>query len=200
MVLELGSGGGNNATHLRAWYDLTLSDLSEAMLAVSREQNPGIEHIHGDMRTLRIGRDFDAVFVHDALMYLTEARDLTAAMATAFAHCRPGGVALFVPDCTKETFAPATEHGGEDASDGRAVRYLEWTFDPDPNDTSFVAHYTIVLRECDRSTRVIDDRHECGLFAEADWVRWLRQVGFSRVQVFSDPSAPPRQLFLATRP
>ncbi len=39
-VLELGSGGGNNASHLKASFELTLVDRSPGMLAVSRELNP----------------------------------------------------------------------------------------------------------------------------------------------------------------
>ncbi len=39
-VLELGSGGGNNASHLKANFKMTLTDLSEEMLAMSRGLNP----------------------------------------------------------------------------------------------------------------------------------------------------------------
>ena len=46
-VLELGSGGGNNASHLKAHFQLTLVDLSPGMLAVSRELNPECEHVQG---------------------------------------------------------------------------------------------------------------------------------------------------------
>ena len=35
-VLELGSGGGNNASHMKAHFQLTLVDRSNGMLAVSR--------------------------------------------------------------------------------------------------------------------------------------------------------------------
>src|SRR5690606_24963175 len=56
-VLELGSGGGNNAVHLiAAGFDMTLVDLSPEMLAVSRRLNPHAEHVQGDMRTVRLGR------------------------------------------------------------------------------------------------------------------------------------------------
>jgi trans-aconitate methyltransferase len=65
-LLELGSGGGNNASHLKARFECTLTDLSEPMLALSRGLNPECEHLQGDMRTLRLGRTFDAVLVHDA--------------------------------------------------------------------------------------------------------------------------------------
>src|SRR5437016_6221523 len=69
-VLELGSGGGNMASHLKADFTMTLVDLSEDMLAVSRRLNPDCEHIAGDMRTVRLGRTFDAVLVHDAICYM----------------------------------------------------------------------------------------------------------------------------------
>ncbi len=70
-LLELGSGGGNNASHLKQRFACTLADLSPQMLTLSRELNPDCEHVLGDMRTLRLGRTFDVVFVHDAVAYMT---------------------------------------------------------------------------------------------------------------------------------
>jgi hypothetical protein len=40
---------------------MTLVDLSEEMLVVSRQLNPECQHHQGDMRTVRLGRTFDAV-------------------------------------------------------------------------------------------------------------------------------------------
>ena len=90
-MLELGSGGGNNAFHLKKYFQMTLADLSAGMLAMSQQLNPECEHLEGDMRTLRIDRLFDAVFIHDAICYMTTPEDLRRAFDTAFAHCRPGG-------------------------------------------------------------------------------------------------------------
>src|SRR5262245_44902777 len=122
-VVEFGSGGGNNAFHMKADFAMTLCDASPGMLEVSRDTNPECEHVLGDMRSVRLGRVFDAVFIHDAIMYMTSEDDLRRAIETAFAHLRPGGVALFVPDSVRETFAPSIEHGGHDG-DGRSIRYL----------------------------------------------------------------------------
>src|SRR5689334_22584487 len=88
-VLELGAGGGNNASHMKAAFAMTLTDLSPSMLDESRRINPECEHITGDMRTLRIERQFDAVFVHDALTYLTSREDLIQCMKNARIHCKP---------------------------------------------------------------------------------------------------------------
>jgi SAM-dependent methyltransferase len=176
-VLELGSGGGNNASHLKAHFDLTLTDVSDDMLAVSRKLNPECEHIPGDMRTLRLGREFDAVFAHDAIDYMIGEDDLRAAIRTAFVHCRSGGVALFVPDYVRESFRPRTDHGGNDG-DGRGVRYLEWVWDPDPDDGTYVADFAYLLRDADGTTHAEHDRHVCGLFPRARWLALLEDAGF----------------------
>jgi SAM-dependent methyltransferase len=175
-VLELGSGGGNNASHLKRHFTMTLSDLSSDMLAISRSVNPECEHIQGDMRTLRLGREFDAVFVHDAIDYMTTVADLRAAIDTAFVHCRPGGVALFVPDEVKERFRPRTDHGGND--DGaRGARYLEWIWDPHPDDHTYLVDFAYLLRDGENVT-VEHDRHVCGVFPRARWLDLLGEAGF----------------------
>jgi len=201
-VLELGCGGGNNASHLKARFEMTLTDLSPWMLDVSRALNPECEHIEGDMRTLRLARTFDAVFVHDAVSYMTRERDLRAAIATAFLHLRPGGVALFVPDDTRETWRAATSHGGHDKGD-RGLRYVVWHYDPDPADTTIVAAYAFLLRDGAR-TRAVHDRHTLGLFPRATWVRAFADAGFTLTTApylhSSFPKGAGRELFLGVRP
>ena len=197
MLLELGSGGGNLASHLKAHFQLTLSDRSASMLEVSRALNPECEHVAGDMRTLRLGRSFDLVLIHDAIMYLVDASEVRAALATAAAHCRPGGSLVLVPDAVRETFEPYTESGGHDGADGRGVRYLEWVSDPDPDDTTFETLYALVLREPDGAARVELDRHVEGLFSRAEWLAWLGEAGFApRVTV----DAWSRHVFVGVRP
>ncbi len=201
-LLELGSGGGSNASHLKARFQMTLVDRAEGMLAVSRALNPGCEHLLGDMRSLRLGRTFDAVFVHDAIQYMTTEADLLAAFQTAFLHCRPGGVALFVPDDVGERLEEDTSHGGHDGEDGRALRYLEWSHDPDPTDSSFVVDYVYALRDGDGPPRVLADRHVQGLFPRATWLRLLGEAGFRAEALPFRLSDVPRalELFLARSP
>jgi hypothetical protein len=202
-LLELGSGGGNNALYLKAQFaSVTLADISPQMLAVSRVLNPDCEHIRGDMRTLRLGRTFDAVFIHDAIDYMTTLQDLRLVLETAFVHCAPGGIALLVPDFVRETFEPQTDHGGTEESDvsagnSRGMRYLEWTYDPDPTDTTYTTDYAYLLREGNGETRVVHDRHVCGLFPREEWLRLLREVGF---QPDITHDIYNRDLFIARRP
>ena len=204
-VLELGSGGGNNASHLKARFDMVLVEPSEGMRTVSRALNPECEHIDGDMRTVRLGRQFDAVFVHDAVCYMTTEPDLRMAIETAFVHCRPGGGALFAPDFVRENFRPSTDHGGHGGDDSQThgLRYLEWTWNPDPSDTTYVVDYACLLRTPDGAVRVEHDRHVEGLFSRATWLRLLSEAGFEpRVVPFEHSELEPgsHEVFLAARP
>jgi SAM-dependent methyltransferase len=197
-ALELGCGGGNLASHLKHDLRLTLTDLSPEMLAVSSGLNPGCEHVLGDMRTLRLDRTFDAVVLHDAVMYMTSEDDLRAAMTTAWAHLRAGGAVVLLPDCVRETLRETTEHGGHDG-DGRALRYVEWVHDPDPEDTTYVTDFAYILHEAGSPTRVVPDRHVLGVFPRDAWVRLLREAGFDAGRIATIPDPWGRDVFVATR-
>ena len=199
-VLEFGSGGGNNASHLKKSFSMTLVDRSPSMLAVSRTLNPECEHVEGDMRDVRLGRTFDAVFVHDAIDYMTTEDDLARAIETAFVHCRPGGVAVFIPDHTRERFAEDLDHGGHDGADGRRARYFFWsTLDPS---TGLVrTDYVFLLRDASGATEVVHDCHHTGLFTTASWMRLLAQAGFAAnvVDEVTVEGRTPRQFFVGRR-
>jgi SAM-dependent methyltransferase len=185
-LLELGCGGGSNAFYLKHIFSqVTLTDISPEMLTMSRAINPECEHIAGDMRTVRLGRTFDVIFIHDAIDYMTTLRALADAIETAFIHCKPGGLVLLVPDYVRETFQPGTDHGGHDSED-RSLRYLEWTYDPDPQDTTYTTDYVYLLREGTQPTRVEYDQHICGLFAREEWLGTLRDIGWEP-QILLDP-------------
>ena len=196
-LLELGSGGGNNASFLKEHYMLTLVDRSSGMLAASKRLNPQVEHIQGDMRTVRLGRVFDAVLIHDAIMYMTTREDLRMALETAYEHLRPGGAAIFLPDFVKETFHPGTEHGGHDGEDGRGIRYLSWTWDPDSEDEIFVSDFAYLMHQADGTLESTFDRHSQGLFRRQVWLDLLTEVGFTAT-VEEDPFE--REVFLGVKP
>jgi SAM-dependent methyltransferase len=198
-VLELGSGGGNIAWFLKKDFTLTLTDISGGMLTGSKKQNPELEHIEGDMRALRLGKMFDGVLIHDAIMYMTSEEDLRAALVTAYEHCKPGGVVVIAPDWVAETFRPQTTHEGVDAG-GRGVRYLEWTWDADPNDTKVNYEVILALKENDE-LRTVVDRQIVGVFPRATWLGLLEEVGFG-AEVVEDPSTDGErsEVFLGHKP
>ena len=195
-LLELGSGGGNSAVFLKKRFAMTLVDRSPQMLKVSRRLNPECEHVRGDIRSVRLGRTFDAVYVHDAICHMTTEADLKAAMRTAFEHCRPGAAAVFIPDFVDETFVAGADSGGHD-SPGRSVRFLQWIYDPDPEDSRYVVDFAVMLRARTGRVRVVHDRHVLGLFPRSRWLALLREVGF-RPRIVRHSVI--REAFLGRRP
>lgn len=133
---------------------------------------------------------------------MTTETDLRLAIDTTFVPCRPGGAALFAPDALRETFQPPTEHGGHD-DERRGLRYLSWSWDPDPADTTYLTDYAHLLRMPDGTMRVEHDRHVEGLFARADWLRLPIEAGFApRAVVFDHSELEPGsyEIFVAARP
>ena len=194
-LVELGSGAGNNAFYLKRDFAMTLVDVSPGMVEVSRTINPECEHLVGDMRTVRLGRVFDAVFIHDAIMYITTEDDLRRTVETAYVHVKPGGVALLAPDFVRETFKTETDEGGHDG-EGRSMRWLSWSFPPAPGYSTFDTHFVYMLKDGDHIT-VEHDLHTCGVFAREVWLRLLEQAGFHTRIVVDNYN---RDLFVALKP
>jgi SAM-dependent methyltransferase len=106
-VLEIGSGTGLHAARLaELGYEVTGVDMSEGMLAGAEERRRGLDpavagrlqFAHGDARTFRLGRQFNAVIsLFHVMSYQTSNDDLAAAFASAREHLEPGG--LFIFDC-----------------------------------------------------------------------------------------------------
>ena len=199
-LLELGSGGGNNASHMKRHFELTLVDRAPEMLAVSRRLNPECEHHVGDMRSVRLGQTFDAIFVHDAVCYLTSPEDVRAMLQTAAMHTESNGTLLVVPDFVQETFRAGVSTGGHDGI-GRSLRYMEWTGELGADGTTYEVDYALLLREGDGRARVASDHHVCGVFSREQWQVWFLEAGF-RPRIRSlplDPDKPETEAILGRK-
>lgn len=194
-ILELGVGGGNNLSHLREGFDATAADLSPQMIEQARKLNPGVEFHVGDMRTIRLGRKFKAVIIHDAISYLATEDDLRATFATAAAHLEPGGVFITAPDWYRETFhPPAVGHGTN--TDGRVTfTLIQYEHDPDPDDTTMETLCWYVIEEGGR-LHVEQDRHVLGLFSLDAWLKLMAQSGFETEKVPYDVHEDHRDAWL----
>jgi hypothetical protein len=154
------------------------------------------------MRSIRLGRVFDCVLVHDAISYMVSRADLQSAIATAAEHVAPGGVVLFQPDFVRETFKPGTETGGSEAG-GRALRYLEWRWTPESDAGPYVTDMAYMLRDETGAVEVVYERHTMGLFSREVWLELIAAAGLAPLAVpfehgsYSDTG---REVFLGLRP
>lgn len=180
-MLDLGCGGGKNVFHLKRCCAVTGLDLSPRMLELARRFHPECEFVQGDMRSLDLGRSFDAVFVDDAISYMTTRADLQSVFAAAWLHLKPGGVMIVTPDETKETFVQnrtaATVAAETTKPADLDVVFVENNYDPDPEDDHYEATMVYLIRQQGK-LRVETDRHLLGLFPLAVWRQMLMDAGF----------------------
>jgi SAM-dependent methyltransferase len=138
-VLDLGCGTGRHAMEFAArGFDVIGVDFSEAMLTRARERGHigqgSLDFVRGDARSYRSERPVDAVLMNfNVLGYMSTNQDFTAALATARANLRDGGV--FVADFW---YGPAVviDPPGErlreiTAGDRKILRCSRGTHEPD---------------------------------------------------------------------
>ena len=181
-VLELGSGVGAMASQLPGTLDVVLIDRAPAMLAESRRLNPTREHHCLDMRQFDLGRVFDAVLLHDAVMYLTRPEDLYAAVACAARALSPGGALVLVPDITREFFEERCISAGPlMGPDGASLSILEWHWETEPGAHTTAVEMVWVLREASGEVRTVHERHTLACFPSQVYVDALRAAGLQPV-------------------
>lgn len=175
-VLEMGVGGGNILSHMTGYLDAVATDSSPEMLDVSRVVNPSVEHIVGDMRTLRLDRIFDAVMILDAISYMLTLDDLRKTFETARAHLEPGGVFIAGPDWIDGI--TAIPNLSCKLGKSNELSYAEYVHDPDPNDTEVELIFNFYIPQPDGSVKVEEDRHRHGLFPLQAWLLTMREARF----------------------
>lgn len=177
-LLELGVGGGHNLSHFSGKHEVTAVDLSENMMAHSRQLNPTVEHLVGDMRTIRLNRTFDGVVIHDAIGHMLTESDLSAVFATASVHLEKGGLFITSPDHTRESFVSGKLEHNTHSNESTDLTCVEYTYDPDPADTTVEMIMFYIIRQ-KGSVRIEHDRHVLGIFAEKTWLDLLEKAGFA---------------------
>jgi SAM-dependent methyltransferase len=101
-ILDLGCGTGNHSIPLaKRGYHVNGVDLSENMLSSARakiekgKNNPPV-FSQGDIRTVDLGKQFDAVLMMFAVLgYQLSNEDVLSSLHTARMHLRPGGLFIF---------------------------------------------------------------------------------------------------------
>ena len=106
-LLDLGCGTGRHAVEMtRQGVQVTGVDMSETMLTIGQENirdlnrsgfsAPLPELLQGDARSVRLGKQFDAVVsLFHVMSYQNTEEDALAVLETAREHLKPGGLFFF---------------------------------------------------------------------------------------------------------
>ncbi len=176
-LLHLGCGGGRNDRTFKKHFDVTGVDISDEMLRLARELNPGTEYICGDMRSLRLGRTFDSIAALDSVNYMKTKEELSHLFQTAHTHLNPGGVFLTFVEESCERFKQNRILSSTHAQGDTQVTFIENSFDPNPNDSHFEMTFIYLVRNRG-NLEIHTDFHIWGLFKMDTWRRLLQKTGF----------------------
>jgi SAM-dependent methyltransferase len=175
-LLHLGCGSGGHDTIFKRHFAVTGVDISRGMLDRARLRHPDVEYIEGDMRTVRLGREFDAAVIPDSIDYMGSLPELRIAIETAVAHLRPGGILLVVGK-TREIFrANNFAYTGE--QDGLHVTLLENNYINPYRPDTYEATLVYLIRRRGELT-IQTECHVLGLFSQKAWEEVFAEAGLS---------------------
>lgn len=175
-LLHLGSGAGMNDYTFKKYFRVTGVDISDGMLEMARQINPGAVYYKGDMRTVTLGEQFDVVVCMEAIGYMLTVEDTRRAVSNAYEHLKPGGVFLFTTllkdDFRENNFAYSGKRGNIE------VTVLENNYLPDREGTTYEATLVYLIRRRGE-LEIHTESHFLSLFTLETWTGLLRECNFT---------------------
>ena len=175
-LLHLGCGGGHNDYTLKKHFAVTGVDLSQAMLSLARQLNPEVTYLLGNMRSVQLDKNFDAVICLDSIDYMLTGDDLRAVFTTAFNYLKPGGVFITTVEETPDRFQQNKTNSVTRVKGDTEITFIENYYDPDPSDTTYQSTFIYLIRRQGK-LQIETDRHLCGIFPLETWFRLLNEAG-----------------------
>jgi len=181
-LLHLGCGAGVYDHTLKKHFSVTGMDISDPMLEIARRSNPDVIYLHGDMRTVRLDKQFDAVAIPDSIGYMTSVEDLRKAMVTAHEHLKPDGLCLVVAYLAEDFSENNFIYTGSKYDINITV--FENNYRTGPEQSTYEATLVYLIRRKGK-LEIHSESHILGLFKLSVWLNLLKETGFSvhRVRV-----------------
>jgi SAM-dependent methyltransferase len=194
-LLDLACGTGRHLEHLRREFACEGVDLDDELLAVARERLADVELRQGDMRTLGLGRTFDAVTCLFSAIGFVGGPEGLAAAADAFArHLEPGGVLLVEPWLEPDEWMPSRPHVLAADAEGTALARVTLSGLRDERISTTEMHY--VVATADGFDEWVE-HHELYLFTREEMRDAFENAGFSAD--YEEEGLIGRGLWVATR-
>jgi SAM-dependent methyltransferase len=176
-LLDVACGTGAHLAELRQRYEVEGADLSPAMLAVARGRLPGVLLHQADMRTLDLGRRFDAVIcLFSSIGYVTDPSAMRSTVARLAAHVAPGGVLILDgwvrPDEWRDSFRPEPDIARDEEM--LVVRLAHSS--REGNVTAMDMHHLVQTAE---RIDYFVEHHRLALTATADYVSAVEGAGLA---------------------
>lgn len=193
-LLDVACGTGRHLEHLRKYYGVEGIDLNPDLLAAARARCPDVPLHVGDMSTFQLPKRFDVVTcLFSAIAYLRTGDRLIAAVDRMAEHLTDGGGLLIEPWFTPTAFW--SDHLVANFHDGPDLK-LAWMYRHEREGELAVLEQHFLVGER-HGFESFTERHELGLFSDADWDA---AFAAARMRATFDPVGPfGRGLYTAVR-
>jgi ubiquinone/menaquinone biosynthesis C-methylase UbiE len=174
-LLDVACGTGLHLKHLKDDFSCTGVDVSKAMLKIARKNVKGVTFKEADMKTLRLGKQFDVILcLLSSIGYVKTAASLEKTIWNFSKHLKKGGLALIEPSHAKSAYVSGepriTTYDGKEAKIAR-INYTNF------RQATAVLNMHILIAERGKDAKYFVDRHELGLFGINNTVRIMKAAG-----------------------
>jgi SAM-dependent methyltransferase len=195
-LLDVGCGTGLHLKHLKDDFVCTGVDVSKSMLKIARKNVKGVTFKEADMKTLRLGKQFDVIVcLLSSIGYVKTAVSLNKTIQNFSEHLRKGGLALIEPSHAKSFYVSGepriTTYNGKDAKIAR-VNFTKI------RQSTAVLNMHIVIAERGIDARYFMDRHELGLFGINNMLKIMKTSGF-KLKYLKNGLMTGRELFVGIK-
>ena len=175
LLLDVACGTGLHLKYLKDDFSCTGVDVSKAMLKIARKNVKGVTFKEADMKTLRLGKQFDAIVcLLSSIGYVKTPASLEKTIWNFSKHLKKGGLALIEPSHAKSAYANGEPriitHDGKDAKIAR-INYTNF------RQATAVLNMHILIAERGKDAKYFVDRHELGLFGINNTLRIMKAAG-----------------------
>lgn len=193
-LLDVACGSGEHIRHLKDKFTCIGVDLSEDLIAVSREKLPDVEFLQGDMRTFDLGRSVDVVTcLFGAVGYMLSKDELWLAITNMAKHLSANGVLIVEPWLDKHSYKEGYYTLMTAETDTMKIARANTT--KRDGDHSIIEFHFLVADA--NGTEHFTEIHRMGLFSKEDYLAAFSAAGL--VAKFDEKGLMGRGLYLATR-
>jgi ubiquinone/menaquinone biosynthesis C-methylase UbiE len=175
MLLDVACGTGLHLKHLKDDFSCTGVDISKAMLKIARKNAPGVTFKEADMKTLKLGKQFDAITcLLSSVGYVKTYANLKRTIQNFSTHLKKGGLVLIEPSHANSFYVKGEPHittyNGKDAKIAR-INVTK------TRQATAVLNMHILIAERGKDAKYFRDAHELGLFGINKTLGIMKEAG-----------------------
>ena len=174
-LLDVACGTGLHLKYLKDDFSCVGVDASRAMLKIARKNAAGVTFKEADMKTLKLGKQFDVVIcLLSSIGYVKTEANLQRTIRNFSMHLKKGGLALIEPSYSDAAYVKGTPRLS--TYDGKDTKIARVNVTKIRTATAVLSMH-IIIADRGKEANYIVDKHELGLFGINKTLRIMKDAG-----------------------